>query len=331
MVANIDSYIGRLPAWHNLGTVTGEYLTVEKIFADGGLDFLVEKRQLEYSGNPVDAWGIFRTDNEAFLGSVGSEYEPIQHREGFSFLDHIVGVENGAHFETAGSLGRGETVWGLIDLGLVSGIKGTQDQSNNYLLFRTGHIGNFTFSFSGCRTRVVCQNTLNIALNERRSTFTIKHTKNYQDRIDQARVLVLSFREKMMMIDEQMEYLAGRVVDKDNMINILDELFPPDADGNRSTRSKNNIKQILDLYESNDGNAVPQIRGTAYNLLNACTEYTDHFRSVKGNSVRDRAQTAMFGSGDDFKIRALSIITENAKNMPPLTLPVFVPGPQLTA
>jgi phage/plasmid-like protein (TIGR03299 family) len=321
MPANVDVYMGRLPAWHNLGTVIGEYFNIERIMADGGLNFDVEKRQLEYQMNPVDAWGIFRTDNNAFLGTVGAEYTPIQHTEGFQFLDLLVGEVNGAHYETAGSLGKGETIWGLVDLGIKSGIANTQDESNNYLLFRTGHIGNFTFSFHGTRTRVVCQNTLMLALAENRSTFTIRHTTNYRDRIEQAKMLIQNFNSTVNTIDEKMAFLAGRVIEKDNMINILDELFPADAEGNRSTRSRNNIERILNLYQSNDGDAIPQIRGTAYNLLNACTEYTDHFRSVKGNTAISRAESAMFGSGNDFKLRAMDIIMAEAEKMKSIWTP----------
>lgn len=323
MPANIDSYIGRIAGWHNLGTVTGKYMTAQEIFSEGGLDFQVEKRQLlgdfGVSGSgepvilPVDAWGIFRTDNQEFLGSVGAGYEPIQHQEGFGFLDYIVGQENGAHYETAGSLGKGETVWGLIDLGLYSGIKGTHDESNNYLLFKTGHIGNYTFSFQGCRTRVVCQNTLNFALSEGTTNFTVRHTVNYKDKIEQARELVDNFRLTVKNVDDQMELLSRKVIDKDSMINVLDELFPPvNSDGERSTRSKNNIKKILALYESNDDDAIPEIRGTAYNMLNACTEYVDHYRSTKGDK---RAESAMFGSGDAFKNKALQVLVKNAQSM----------------
>jgi len=320
MPANVDVYMGRLPAWHNLGTVIGEYFNIERIMADGGLNFEVEKKQLfgytpSTGMSTVDAWGIFRTDNDAFLGTVGSEYTPIQHTEGFQFLDLLVGEVNGAHYETAGSLGKGETIWGLVDLGIKSGIRNTQDESNNYLLFRTGHIGNFTFSFHGTRTRVVCQNTLMLALAENRSTFTIRHTTNYRDRIEQAKMLIQNFKNTVTTVDEKMEFLAGRVIEKENMINILDELFPADAEGNRSTRSKNNIEKILNLYQSNDGNAIPEIRGTAYNLLNACVEYTDHLRSVKGNNARNRSESAMFGSGNDFKLRAMDIIAAEANKM----------------
>jgi phage/plasmid-like protein (TIGR03299 family) len=343
MPANVDVYIGREPAWHNLGNVLGRYFNINDILIDGGLDFDVEKIQLyglrpqfdqdgyiidrtstdddsELCGRDfqkVSAWGVIRTDNGAFLGPVGERYEPIDHMEGFALLDHVIGQVNGAHYVTAGALGAGETVWGLIDMNLASGINGTEDVANNYLLFRTGHTGNFTFSLQGTRTRVVCQNTLMMALSEGRNVFTIKHTKNFSNRMNEAKVVIDQLRGKVKSVDEMMNHLATKVIERENMVNILDELFPvsDDATGERSTRSKNNIAKILELFEYNDGNAIPQIRGTAYNLLNACTEYVDHFRSVKGNTIRSRAESSMFGSGNVFKDLCVDVILRESSKM----------------
>ena len=83
MAHNINTYIGRQAAWHALGTVTGNFLRWIDIQAQGGFDFLPEKRQLDWAGTPVAAWGIFRSDNGAFLGPVGEAYTPIDHAQGF--------------------------------------------------------------------------------------------------------------------------------------------------------------------------------------------------------------------------------------------------------
>lgn len=323
MPANVEYYTGRLPAWHNLGDVVGKFITSQELLDNPRLNFQVMKDQLEYRGQLIDSWGIFRTDTGRFLGNVGPDYTPIQHTEGFKFLDVLVGEVNGAHFETAGSLGNGETIWGLINLNAKIGVKNTEDVVNNYLMFKTGHIGNYTFSFQGCSTRVVCENTLNMALREGRSEFRIRHTPNFNERLQQAHDIIAGFKEWNESVDDKINYLASHVIDRDNMINILDELFPADQEGNRSTRSKNNIEKILNLYESNDGNAIPQIRGTAYNLLNAVTQYVDHERSVKGNNPRSRGESAMFGSGHQFKSRAMDIILAETQNMKSIWTPTI--------
>lgn len=155
-------YIGRRPAWHELGNVIGQYLTWEQIAEKGHLNYQVEKHQLinPFTQKP-DAWGVFRMDTKVCLGTVGQNYQPIQHRRGFVLLDHIIGQQNGAHYECAGVLGKGEKVWGLADINVPLRIKGTDDVSENYLLFTTSHDGSHSFQVRITSTRVVCQNTLN--------------------------------------------------------------------------------------------------------------------------------------------------------------------------
>lgn len=70
MSANINTYIGRQAAWHTLGTVTGKYQTWEEIQNHGGLNFVPVKEQLEHNGQFIKAWGTFRPDTGAFLGTV---------------------------------------------------------------------------------------------------------------------------------------------------------------------------------------------------------------------------------------------------------------------
>ena len=124
MPANINTYIGRASAWHNLGTVTGRYMSWKEILEIGGLDFDIFKSQLRDGlGRPVEAWGVFRwnsadklagrRDAAAYLGVVGESYTPINHAKGFEMIDALVASKDGAHYETAGVLGKGEVVWGL--------------------------------------------------------------------------------------------------------------------------------------------------------------------------------------------------------------------------
>src|SRR3982751_3377336 len=103
MAHEINMYFGRQDAWHGLGTVTGQYLTWTDLIAQG-LNFGVEKQQLcDQTGIFVPVWGTFRTDTNAFLGSVGERYEIIHHSMGFDMIDALVAAKNGAHYETAGA------------------------------------------------------------------------------------------------------------------------------------------------------------------------------------------------------------------------------------
>src|SRR5262249_26054961 len=168
-----------------------------------------------------------------------------------------------------------------------------------------------------CFTRVVCQNTLGAALSERtRADLTIRHTKNAAARLTDARKALDSMGDDVRRIEDRLNFLAGRRMNREALTSILDRLFPKsrnDEGAERETTRRSNIlADILKLYEVNDGNAFPEQRGTAYALLNAVTNYADHERSSKDDG---RAESAMFGSGDALKSRAFDLIYDAARNM----------------
>ncbi len=320
MAHNINTFIGRQAGWHKLGTVTGNYLTWKQILEHGGLDFAVIKNQLEYMGVAIDAWGTFRSDNGVFLGTVGEDYTPINHAQGFELIDALVGSVDGAHYETAGVLGKGETVWGLADLNQRIKIGGSDDM-NVFLLFSTSHDGTRSYNFRIVMERVVCQNTLDIALGEKtKASFTVRHTSGAQKKIADCHAVLANMGNDIKRVEDKLNFLAQRKLTREAMVTIMDRLFPKrvKADGDtpvNSTRRDNIIGDILKVYELNDGNAFPEQRGTAYNLLNAITNYTDHERSTQNGDL-GRAESAMFGSGNRLKTQALEVIYQTADGMP---------------
>lgn len=333
MAHNINTYIGRSAAWHTLGTVTGKYNTWDEIQRHGGLDFSPIKEPL-YAGDGrrVDAYGVFRSDNHAFLGSVGGGYTPIHHAEGFRMVDALMATADGAHYETAGALGAGETVWGLADLNLTLTV-GKADHSKGYLLFATAHNGTMSHSYWLTFTRVVCQNTLRMATRAGAS-LRVKHTKNAMDRIGDMHTALATMARETHTVEEKLNFLAGRRMTRETMGAVLDRLFPrsKDDDGKPqdSTRRNNILADVLRLYESNDRNAFPEQRGTAYNLLNAVTEYTDHVRSAN-NGNAGRAESAMFGTGERLKSQAFEILLETANGLPSVPVIQYVAERKPTA
>jgi phage/plasmid-like protein (TIGR03299 family) len=331
MPANINAYIGREAAWHRLGIVTGHHMTWAEVQANGGLDYVVFKSQLHDGlGRSVNAWGTFRwnradklagnRESAVFLGVVGEDYAVLQHASGFQMIDALVASVDGAHYETAGALGNGERVWGLADLNLAVSVGA--DKQTGYLLFCTGHDGSLSHQYRIVLTRVVCQNTLTAAPSEKtRGRLTIRHTKNAGTKLDGVHEALASLRGDMLSVEEKLNFLATRRVTREAVETVFDRLFPkPKADDGAekesSTRRNNVLADILAFYESNDGNAFPEQRGSAYNLLNAITEYTDHARSSRGGNGNGRAESAMFGSGERLKTQALDVILETANGLP---------------
>lgn len=326
-----SAYIGRMPAWHQLGTVTGRYMTKEELLSDPSLAYVIFKSQLHDGlGRPVDAWGTFRwnladkvaghKDAAIFLGAVGADYEVIQHDEGFKTIDALVRSVDGAHYETAGVLGKGETVFACADLKLALNVG--DDKSYAFLTFSTGHAGNKGHNYRLTITRPVCANTLNLALSEKtKAQLTIRHTKNAMTRLDSAREALAAMGDDVKRIEDRLNFLAQRRMNREAMMFVMDRLFPKKmdaADGSSkdTTRRTNILSDILKRYELNDGNAFPEQRGTSYNLLNAITGYVDHERSSKDDG---RAESAMFGSGDALKSKALEVIYDTARTLDPVS------------
>ena len=321
---NINTYIGRQSAWHKLGTVTGKYQTTDELLGDPGFQYIVFKSQLRDGlGRLVDAWGTFRwnlrdkiagnKDAAEFLGTVGQDYAIMQHDEGFKTIDAVMRTADGAHYETAGVLGKGERVWALADLGFA--VKVGDDVQNGYLLFSTGHDGSMSHSYRLC-PRVVCQNTLGAALSEKtKAALTIRHTKNAQSRLVDARFALASMGDDVVRVEDRLNFLAGRKMNREALTSIMDRLFPKQktdaGEDRKTTRRENIISDILKLYEVNDGNAFPEQRGTSYALLNAITNFADHSRGGDDS----RAESAMFGSGDSLKSKAFEVILESSKHL----------------
>jgi len=329
MAHNICSYIGRQAAWHKLGTVTGKYMTSAEVLAGGNLNWIPFKQQLfSQAGVLVNAWGIFRPDTNAFLGAVGESYTVIDHAQGFQLIDALIGAQDGAYYETAGALGVGEVVWGLAKLNMSVNVGTSGDSSDVYLLFTTSHNGTISHLYRITLTRVVCQNTLKIALSSKAtsSIFKVRHTANAQSKLDSAHAALATIGAEVKTVEEKLNFLATRKMTRESTVSVLDRLFPKSKDPEaNSTRRNNILTDVLRCYESNDGNAFPDQRGTAYNLLNAITEYTDHLRSTRAN---DTGESAMFGSGDRLKTQAMEVLMETADGLQAVTRTVYVDTPR---
>lgn len=330
MTANVSVYIGRQSAWHQLGEVLSRHFSwAEVCNQEKGLGFDVRKEQLlDARGNPVDAWGTFRTDTDAFLGAVGEQYTIIPHKSGFEVVDALIASQDGAHYETAGVLKQGQVVWGLADLSLTLHV-GPHDTWQSYLLMLASYDGSYSHTYRMTDTRVVCQNTLTRALSSKTlRALTFRHTKNAAARLTDARLALESIGAEAKTFEDRLNILARKKMTRDTMTSVLDRLFPAqkDEDGKarETTRRDNILAEVLSYYENNDRDAFPEQRGTAYNLLNAVVEYTDHSRSAKGGD-KGRAESAVVGSGYKLKGNTLELILEEAKTLPdmPSATPVY--------
>jgi phage/plasmid-like protein (TIGR03299 family) len=312
----------RNAAWHKLGQRTPDAVTWQRAVELADLDWQVVKRQ-QYARNPLGVvtalpvYATFRSDDGKYLGTVGEGYSIIQNRDQFTFVDSFLEAASGAHYESAGALGNGERIWCLARIPEADYVVDGGDEHKTYIMVANSHDGSLAYQMKLVDTRIVCANTLSVAIQEDGAAFKIRHTVNAQTRMSAALQVMQHVKREAVGLKGKMLRLADRKLTRESIEHVLDRLFPKSKDEQASQMRRNGtISEVLSLYEQNDANAYASIKGTAYNLLNAVTEYADHFRTARGNGSKPeqvataRAESALFGSGDKLKTQALTVILE---------------------
>ena len=297
---NINSmmYVGDKP-WHGLGTKLDKVATSAEAIVAAGLDWKVEKRPL-YAGFGNDEWkqlpwkfATCRMDTKQPLGVVGSIYRPLQNTEAFSFFDAIVGVKE-AMYHTAGALGDGERVWILAKLpGYVRVMK--DDISEKFLLLVNSHDGSKAAQMMFTPIRVVCQNTLNVALGGAEIQAKVRHTTNMGTRIDEVRETLGIINQKFTLFEEAAKQLAVTQLTKGAWTAYLQGLkLAPKSREEATTRLQNITEDVTRLFESGKGATMVSAKGTAWGAFNAvgicrlCARLGRHAEPGQQPAVRNR-------------------------------------------
>ena len=186
MSANVETMFSvRETPWHGLGRIVMDAPASREALELAGLDWQVESRNI-YSGTGAMIPGYranVRSTDEAVLGVVSDRYRIVQNEEAFQFTDDLLG--EGVTYETAGSLQGGKKVWMLAKLPEKYIIAG--DEVTPYLVFFNSHDGSSGVKVAMTPVRVVCQNTLNLALGTAKRIWTARHTENVLLRVQDAR------------------------------------------------------------------------------------------------------------------------------------------------
>ncbi len=306
-------FVAGKAAWHQLGQNVAEAQTWAEAQRLAHLDFELTDEPLRTDFEILSSHkAIVRTDTLKAIGVVGSGFTTVQPAEAFKFVDTL--IESGAaHYVFAGVLGEGERMWVLARVPGADITVG-DDKSETYLMFAQGFDGSMSLTSKVTSVRIVCQNTLMASLSDGNFALKIKHTKSVNAKLESAKGLLSGVAQNAATLESKLRSLAARRLKRDTMTAILDRVFPKNADAEASqTRRENVLADVLALYEKNDGDRFPEQRGTAYNLLNAITDYTDHQRASKANGHTaewKRAESAMFGSGASLKATALQVIEQ---------------------
>ena len=328
-------YTGDVP-WHGLGNYVGDdAVTAEEAIVAAGLDWEVGCQPIfaEYDkdGSRIDIpnnFAVVRDDTKAVLGVVGNQFEPIQNKDCFGFLDAITGPERLVRYHTAGSLHGGRKVWLLAELTNLTFAPVPGDEVQPYLALIDGKDGrtNLTAFFTG--TRIVCQNTANYALGTAKENgdkmVKIRHTSSAMTKVEEAkRVLGLAI-DNAENYAETMTALARKQVNSAQWAKLLDTLMPlPEVEddekpGRGWTMTHNKRLKLDELFESGVGTDIVGVRGTAWGAYNAITEFTTHHQRVNAGDKNDAGysrrrgerllESSWFGSGNALNQKALDLL-----------------------
>ena len=331
--------------WHGLGNVIENHPTIEEAIVASGLDWSVSLENMKVpmdidgNGTMVDIEvpnqkAIVRNDIHAVLGVVGSRYTLYQNSEMWDFISAFQ-AKSGILLETAGSLKNGRTTWVLgKNVSQVSEyIAG--DPIEEYFLFKNSFDGSSPVSILNTNIRVVCNNTLTAAIRKTKNSFNVKHTASMSGQIDQAEK-ALGMRAKYQEIfGLLMTELVKTPMTSTRMTNFLENtLFPMPTQTNQIvslndtvgtlaevksrglTMRQNKIDAITNLIDTGAGTDIPGVKGTAYGLYNAITEWADHDKQVRVVGDGDERETkfvnTFYGTGATFKADALNLLIKEA-------------------
>lgn len=300
--------------WHKKGVKLDHLANSAEAIKVAGLEWEVEKRKIYYesyekaeAGSKYveikDKFSVVRKDNNEALGIVGDVYEPLQNKHAFKFFDDVMGAAD-AFYETAGALGKGERVWLLAKLPNYIVVKGN-DIVEKYLLLTNSHDGSASINVLLTPIRVVCQNTLNIALGGARNAdiAKIRHCSTIKNKIEYVRETLGIISAKFSEFEQIAHKLSQKMVNHETVETMLRTVMfghiPEEQ--KLKTRAYNIVGEVLDIFEHGKGNDMPETKHTAWTAFNAVAEYVDYNRS-QGSATRDKS--ILFGAGAALKQRA---------------------------
>lgn len=280
MAHNVETmFYTREAPWHGLGNRVEQALSSKEALQEAGLNWNVIQRSI-LTDNLMEIPGfkanIRDTDNQV-LGVVTDCYKIVQNHEAFAFTDELLG--EGVRYETAGSLQNGRKVWLLAKLPdnyIISG-----DRVSPYLVFSNSHDGSGSIKVAMTPIRVVCQNTLNLALTNAKRIWTTIHTGDIKSKLDEAKKTLLLAEFYMDKLGMEVDRL-NRIKIQDNKVMEYIELLIPMPDNATKLQEKNveflRNDMKLRYFEAPD---LDHVGKNGYRFICAVSDFATHVKPLR--------------------------------------------------
>ena len=295
----------RTPAWHRLGHVFDEYPTRR------------EAQEIAHPWEPVSAplfteepavdpdaglmtdfeevpgyRAVQRSDTGAVLGVVSDTYGLVSNTEMYDIAEALEGEAGGdVRFETGGSLKGGAKVWLLVRLRDPLTLRGDAETATiPYYALQNAHDGSGSFRGQATMTRIVCDNTAQMAdldARQRGTEFTFRHTRNVRERIEEARTALAGWRESVDAYRMLSEHLVDSRISRNQAGQFLERFIPAPPPSTASDRVMHNVEEArLQWRGIYTGQTTEALRGTRWGLVQASVEYLQHARRARSEESR---------------------------------------------
>lgn len=303
MAANVESmfYVRETP-WHGLGTRVKEAPSSKDALIYAGLDWkVIQEPVYTDSQELIEGYKAnVRDSDRRVLGVVTDRYKVIQNEEAFAFTDALLG--EGVRYETAGSLQGGKKVWMLARMPHEYIITG--ERISPYLLFSNTHDGSGAIKVALTPIRVVCNNTLNLALSTAKRSWSMIHTGDIQGKLQEAKDTLLLADRYMDSLGKESENLRMKSMTDKQVMEYIEVLLPVEEDG--TMKQKRNIEHLREDLKMRyfDAPDLQDVGKNAYRFINAVSDFATHAqplrktvnykenlfaRTVEGNPMIDKA------------------------------------------
>lgn len=273
MSANVETmfYVRETP-WHGLGTRVEEAPTSADALRLAGLDWSVEGKPI-YDGEGRIIAGYTantRSSDGNVLGIVGQRYTIVQNTDAFTFTDSLIS-EGEVKYETAGSLKGGRQIWLLAKMPTE---KILGDDVEPYICFTNTHDGTGAIRVCMTPVRVVCNNTLNLALSEAKRHWSARHTGSIQSKLAEAQSTLGLAKKYMEALTIEAERLVDKLISDAEIEAIFDKIYKQEEQNQRQETRFDSMKE--DFFARYAAEDVKPFRGTKYGALMAMTDFVDH-------------------------------------------------------
>lgn len=305
MSANVETMFSvRETPWHGLGTIVQEAPTSKDALGLAGLNWTVDSKPVfDANGNSIKGYKAnTRSSDGSVLGVVTDRYKVVQNSEAFDFTDALIG--EGVTYETAGSLKNGKTIWLLAKMPERNIL---DDKFDPYICFTNSHDGTGAIRVVSTPIRVVCNNTLNLALNTATRSWSTRHMGDMNSKLQEAKHTLQLANDYLDALADEADRLANEKFSNEEVLAVLDEMFPVNPE--MSNRQRNNAEIVKDgiiacMYAPD----LVKFLNTKWGFLNAVSDYVGHANPTRMTDTYAENNWGRIMNGHPIMDKAMALV-----------------------